>query len=229
MKNLFHELATSQRFIEEAHALAALSHPNIVPIYDLIVDDDYWLVMVYLPGGSLADLLNREGFLEHERAVPILRDVARALAAAHKKGFIHRDVKPGNVLFDEESQVKVTDFGIAKSARSTVETTVGVTLGSPTYLSPEQIQGERVTPQSDVYALGITAYETLTGKRPLEGDQQQVLAKHLREVPEPLTILNPTVPSALNTFVLLMLSKRPEDRPIADDFVETIHRSQHPH
>jgi tRNA A-37 threonylcarbamoyl transferase component Bud32 len=226
MKQLFTNLSTksshAQRFIEEAHSLAALSHPNIVPIYDLIVDDEYWFVMEFLPGGSLVDRLKKDGFIEHELSVPMIRDVAKALATAHRKGFIHRDIKPANVLFNEDGEVKVADFGIAKSESSTVETTIGVTLGSPAYLSPEQAEGVSVTAKADIYSLGVTAYEVLTGERPFGGEYREVLAKHITQNPEPPIELNPDLPQELSDFVLRMMAKDPEARPTAAAVVEAL-------
>lgn len=226
MKQLFPDLSTkgkhAQRFVDEAHALAALSHPNIVPIYDLIVDEDYWFIMEFLSGGSLQDKIEKVGYVELDEGLDILLAVAQGLAAAHRKGLVHRDIKPHNVLFSADGDVKIADFGIAKSADSTLETTIGVILGSPAYLSPEQAGGTAVTPQTDIYALGITGYQILTGELPFSGSAQEVLAKHLTAAPEPLIDLNPDIPAQLNQVVLSMMAKAPEDRCTADQVVSLL-------
>src|SRR5690606_2552691 len=131
-------------------------------------------------------------------------------------------IKPHNVLFSADGDVKIADFGIAKSADSTLETTIGVILGSPAYLSPEQAGGTAVTPQTDIYALGITAYQILTGELPFSGSAQEVLAKHLTAAPEPLIDLNPDIPAQLNQVVLSMMAKAPEDRCTADQVVSLL-------
>lgn len=217
IKQLFKSLEAQgsyvQRFFEEAQSLAALTHPNIVPVYDLlVVDDHYWFVMEFLSGGSLANKLDEIGFIDHPEAVDIAICVAQGIAAAHEKGFIHRDIKPHNILFSDNAQVKVTDFGIAKSSRSTVQTTIGLTLGSPAYLSPEQASGCVADIRSDVYSLGVTLYQVLTGEPPFNGDAREVLGKHLAQIPEPPIDLNPEIGTGLSSVVMKALEKDADKR-----------------
>ena len=217
IKQLFKSLEAQgsyvQRFFEEAQSLAALTHPNIVPVYDLlVVDDHYWFVMEFLSGGSLANKLDEIGFIDHPEAVDIAIHVAQGIGAAHEKGFIHRDIKPHNILFSEGGQVKVTDFGIAKSSRSTVQTTIGLTLGSPAYLSPEQASGCVADIRSDVYSLGVTLYQMLAGEPPFDGEAREVLGKHLTQIPEPPIDLNPEIGAALNDVVMKALEKDADKR-----------------
>jgi len=229
MKQLFANLSQSsyaQRFIEEAHSLAALSHPNIVPIYDLILEDGYWFVMEFLSGGSLHDRIHDMGYVDHPDALRMAVAVAQGLAAAHKRGLVHRDIKPANILYNGDGDVKIGDFGIAKSEISTLKTTIGVVLGSPAYLSPEQAFGESISDRSDVYAFGVTLYQALTGELPFEGEAREVLIKHLNEKPEPPIDLNPDLPPALSDLVLTMLNKEPQERPDANSCLDNLLKIQ---
>lgn len=226
MKQLFPDLSVkdkhAQRFIDEAQALATLSHPNIVPIYDIAVGEEYWFIMEFLGGGSLQGRVEEHGYLDATEALGIMLAVSTGLAAAHRKGLTHRDIKPHNILFTDDGEVKIADFGIAKSDESTLETTVGVILGSPAYLSPEQAVGETVTPKTDIYALGVTAYQILTGEMPYTGSVQEVLNKHVTQTPEPLTALNPDISEDINNLVLCMMSKSPDDRCSAEEAVKAL-------
>ena len=164
--------AMRRRFTREALAAARLSgEPNTVTIYDVgECHERPYLVMEYLSGGSLADLLRREGAQPADRACVLLEDAARALDAAHGAGVVHRDVKPANLLLDRNGTVHVADFGIASAVGMDSLTVTGTVLGTAGYLSPEQAQGERATPASDRYALAVVAFELLTGRRPFEAD-----------------------------------------------------------
>src|SRR5215211_1824066 len=156
-----------ERFRREAHAAARLSHPNIVAVFDSGSDADQpYLVMEYVPGESLAQLLHRQGRLAPRRAVELAIQVCAALAAAHAQGLVHRDIKPANVLVGPDGQVKVTDFGIVKAAAATTLTGTGTVLGTAAYLSPEQAQGHPVDARSDLYSLGCVLYELLCGSPP---------------------------------------------------------------
>jgi serine/threonine protein kinase len=156
------------RFGREARAAAALSHPNIVAIYDSGADGDlHYLVMEHMEGETLAALLRREGPLAPGRAALVAHQVCQALAAAHARGLVHRDVKPGNLLLSSAGLVKVTDFGIAKAMATPTLTGDGTLLGTAAYLSPEQAQGRPVDARSDLYALGCMLHELLTGTPPL--------------------------------------------------------------
>ncbi|HYC07857.1 MAG TPA: protein kinase, partial [Candidatus Binatia bacterium] len=165
------------RFRQEAQSAAALNHPNIVSVYDFGQDENGpYIVMELVDGEDLATILRRNGPLAPRQAARLTADVARALSAAHARGFVHRDVKPGNVLVSSDGRVKVTDFGIARAIAEAQMTLPGTTLGSVHYFSPEQARGEQATAASDIYSLGIVLYETLTGRRPFEGDSAASIA-----------------------------------------------------
>jgi WD40 repeat protein/serine/threonine protein kinase len=186
-----------RRFEREAQIVARLEHPHIVPLYDYWREPDgAYLVMRFLRGGSVEDLL-ASGPLEPARVAAIVDQVASALAAAHREGIVHRDVKPGNVLLDEEGNAYLTDFGVALDAGSPEKSTGTMMRGTPAYLSPEQIRLDPATPQSDVYALGIVAYEMLTGTHPFPGSSlTALLDRHLRDPVPPLRDARPDLTSA---------------------------------
>jgi eukaryotic-like serine/threonine-protein kinase len=202
------------RFVHEARVAAGLSHPNIVSIFDTGSEGGlHYLVMEYVEGESLAELLRREGVLAPPRAAEIGRAVCQALAAAHARGLVHRDITPGNVLVSNAGIVKVTDFGIAKLLAGPTLTASGMLLGTATYLSPEQAQGQPVDPRSDLYGLGCVLYELLTGAPPFAGDNPvAVAAQHVTQQPIPPSQRNPAVGPGLEMVVLTALAKRPADR-----------------
>jgi serine/threonine-protein kinase len=203
------------RFRHEAQAAANLRHPNIVDVYDVGQDGDMqYIVMEYVEGSDLKSLILQKGALPVEQAVAIAQAVAEALDAAHRAGLIHRDVKPQNIMVGPSGRVKMTDFGIAKSKLSTAMTETGVTFGTADYLSPEQARGQPATPSSDLYALGITLYEMLTGRLPFAGENSIAVAmQHLHAEPPPPRMYNPHIPYQLETLVLRALSKDPAQRP----------------
>jgi serine/threonine-protein kinase len=212
------------RFKQEARSAGSLSHPNIVPVYDYGTDAEtgsQFIVMQLVDGEDLAAILHKHGRLETDDAVRIAIGVASALEAAHRRGIVHRDVKPGNILIDQD--VKVTDFGIARAVSEASMTVTGTTLGSVHYFSPEQARGDEVTGQSDVYALGIVLYEMLTGRRPFEGDSAAGVAlKRLSEDPAPPTDHGP-VPPGLSAIVMRALERDPANRyPDAGAFAEAL-------
>jgi serine/threonine-protein kinase len=212
------------RFKQEARSAGSLSHPNIVSVYDYGTDAEtngQFIVMQLVDGEDLAAILKKHGRLETDDAVRIAIGVASALEAAHRRGIVHRDVKPGNILIDQD--VKVTDFGIARAVSEASMTVTGTTLGSVHYFSPEQARGDEVTGQSDVYALGIVLYEMLTGRRPFEGDSAAGVAlKRLSEDPAPPTVHGP-VPAALSAIVMRALEREPAKRfPDAGAFAEAL-------
>jgi hypothetical protein len=212
------------RFRQEARAAGSLSHPNIVPVYDYGTDDgSQFIVMQLVEGDDLATILRERGSLETDEAVRIALGVASALEAAHRRGLVHRDVKPGNILLTDDGDVKVTDFGIARAVAEASMTVTGTTLGSVHYFSPEQARGDEVTGASDVYALGIVLYEMLTGRRPFEGDSAAGVAlKRLSEDPPPPGTFRP-VPSGLSAIVMRALQREPQDRfPDAGSFAEAL-------
>lgn len=212
------------RFKQEARSAGSLSHPNIVSVYDYGTDAEtggQFIVMQLIDGEDLAAILHKNGPLEPADAVRIAIGVASALEAAHRRGIVHRDVKPGNILIDHD--VKVTDFGIARAVSEASMTVTGTTLGSVHYFSPEQARGDEVTGQSDVYSLGIVLYEMLTGRRPFEGDSAAGVAlKRLSEDPLPPTVHGP-VPPGLSTIVMRALERDPANRfPDAGAFAEAL-------
>ncbi|MGK2849684.1 MAG: Stk1 family PASTA domain-containing Ser/Thr kinase, partial [Candidatus Limnocylindrales bacterium] len=204
----------SSRFRQEAQNAASLSHPNVVTVYDYGEDPGGpYIVMEYVDGEDLATILRRNGTLPPAQATRIAAAVARALAAAHTRGIVHRDVKPGNVLIGRDGRVKVVDFGIARAIAEAQMTLPGTTLGSVHYFSPEQARGEPATAASDIFSLGIVLYEMLTGNRPWEGDSAAsvALARLTGPVPDPSTS-RPATPPALAAVVRTALAQVPEER-----------------
>lgn len=205
------------RFQREARAASALQHPNIVQVFDYGQSgESYYIVMEYVDGADLRRYLKRQGVLSNERAVEIAHDVALGLGAAHRRGIVHRDVKPQNILLNDEGLVKLTDFGIAsmyKDADDERLTTTGMTLGTVQYYAPEQAQGEIVSPAADIYALGIVMYEMLAGKTPFDGDTPVAVAmRHIQDDPEPPSRMNPNIAPGLERIILRCLAKDPRER-----------------
>jgi beta-lactam-binding protein with PASTA domain/tRNA A-37 threonylcarbamoyl transferase component Bud32 len=224
MKALFPEYAREPSFVErfrrEAQAAANLNHPNIVAIYDWGQEDGtYFIVMEYVEGRALRDLMRSEGPIDPSQAAEITAEIASALAFAHRNGVVHRDVKPGNVLLTRSGTVKVTDFGIARAGASDGLTQTGSVMGTATYFSPEQAQGLPVDGRSDVYALGVVLYEMVTGVAPFTADSPVSVAyKHVREEPMLPSERNPDVPPDLEQIIMTALAKLPEHRyQTADD------------
>ena len=203
-----------QRFTREALAAARLSgQPNTVTIYDVGDHAERpYIVMEYLSGGSLEDVLQREGAQSPERAFAWLEEAAGALDAAHRHGVVHRDVKPGNLLLDPEGHVHVADFGVASAAGMDSLTATGTVVGTAGYLSPEQAQGERATPASDRYALGVVAYELLTGARPFASDSPTAEAAAHVHAPVPSVCDGSWLPCELDPVFERALAKDPARR-----------------
>src|SRR5690348_16765134 len=205
------------RFQREAKAASSLQHPNIVQVFDYGQSDgNYFIVMELVEGVDLRRYLRTRGSLSIDRAVRIAHDVALGLGAAHRRGIVHRDVKPQNILVGHDGSIKLTDFGIAsvyKDINAERLTTTGMTLGTVQYYAPEQAQGEIVNPAADVYALGIVMYEMLTGRTPFEGDTPVAVAmQHIQDAPLAPSQLNPNIPPALEEIILRCLEKVPEMR-----------------
>jgi eukaryotic-like serine/threonine-protein kinase len=201
-----------ERFRAEARHAASLSHHGIAAVYDYGEDDGSpFIVMEMVDGDSLADLLSREGRLSPERTLGIVAQTASALQVAHDGGVIHRDVKPGNLLVTADGTVKVTDFGIARATNAVPLTRTGAIMGTAYYISPEQASGQPVTPSSDLYSLGVVAYECLSGRRPFDGHTPVSVA--LAQVSEEPPALPSGVPEPVAALVMRMLAKEPEGRP----------------
>jgi serine/threonine-protein kinase len=213
-----------ERFRREASSAASLSHANIVSVYDRGEwAGTYYIAMEYLDGRSLDSIVREEAPLSPERAIEITEQVLRAARFAHRRGVVHRDLKPHNVIIDDEGRVKVTDFGIARAGASEI-TQTGSIMGTARYLSPEQAQGQAVSPRSDLYAVGIMLYELLTGTVPFEGDSVVAIAlRHLSEPPRPPSSFVPTISANLDAIVMRALEKSPERRfADADEFLTAL-------
>ena len=211
-----------ERFKREARTAAALSHPHIIPIYAVKESQDVlYFVMKYVRGRALDAVIRDVGPLPIAMVQAILAQVSDALGYAHRHGVIHRDVKSANIMLDEDGWAVVTDFGIAKVVQAEGLTLTGVTVGTPTYMSPEQCDMREVTGGSDQYSLGVVAYEMLTGHLPFKGDStMSVMYAHFNEPPRPVTELRPDCPPNLGAGVMRMLEKEPSRRwPSMDDVV----------
>lgn len=216
----------AKRFLNEGHMLAALNHPNIITIHDIGISEDFlYLAMEYLRGGSLMRRMSKG--ITREEALDIVIRIGSALSVAHSKGIVHRDVKPANILYREDGVPVLTDFGIAKQAGDNELTSTGTILGSPFYMSPEQIEGKlQLDGRSDIYSLGIILFEMLTGNRPFEGDSAiNIVLKHLQD---PI----PSLPEHLQKYqplINLMLAKNRSDRfPDAASMVDYINAIENP-
>ncbi|MFI5791934.1 Stk1 family PASTA domain-containing Ser/Thr kinase [Streptomyces sp. NPDC051677] len=204
-----------ERFIREAKSVARLAHPNVVQVFDQGADASYvYLAMEYIAGCTLRDVLRERGALQPRAALDILEPVLAALGAAHRAGFVHRDMKPENVLIGDDGRVKVADFGLVRSV-DTVTSTTGAVLGTVAYLAPEQIeQPGAADPRVDVYACGVVLYEMLTGEKPHDGDSPAiVLYKHLHEDVPPPSALVPGLPFELDELVASATARTPAVRP----------------
>lgn len=197
------------RFYQEAKAAGRLSHPNIVTIFDVGRSGDIaYIAMEFLQGRELRDILNDGKLLPVDQALDIVAQVATGLAYAHDHDIVHRDVKPSNVMVGQDGHVKITDFGIARMASAGVRTQTGMVLGSPKYMSPEQVTGKVIDRRSDVFSLGVMLYEVLTGQPPFVGENvNAIMYQTLNAIPAPPSTLNPAVPDMLNFIVAKALAK----------------------
>lgn len=213
------------RFYQEAKAAGRLSHPNIVTIYDVGRNDEVaYIAMEFLEGRELRDIMNDEGLLPVHQVLDIVAQVASGLAYAHENDIVHRDVKPSNIMVVRDGHVKITDFGIARMASSSVRTQTGMVLGSPKYMSPEQVMGKLIDQRSDIFSLGVMLYEMLTGQAPFTGDNvNAIMYQTLNTIPSPPNTLNSDVPEMVNFIVAKALSKGLEDRyQDAKDFADDL-------
>ena len=203
-----------QRFRREAQAIASLSHPNIVSIYDVGWEDNvHYLVIEYIEGDNLKNFIRAQGTIPTERAVEIARQISDALQHAHENNIVHRDIKPQNILITREGRAKLTDFGIAKEATTATLTQTDTIVGSVHYISPEQARGETAGPRSDIYSLGIVLYEMVTGALPFQGETPiGVALKHIREAPPRPSSLNPAVSPTLEHIIARAMAKNAVER-----------------
>jgi eukaryotic-like serine/threonine-protein kinase len=207
--------ADPRRFEREARAVAALTHPNIVTIYDYGEDGGRpFMALEFLPRGSLEDRLSAGDPLPDEETEGIARDIAAGLAHAHARGVIHRDLKPANVLFDASGHAQLADFGIARVGDEGGLTSAGTVLGTATYLAPERAAGEVATAASDVYAFGVILFRMLTGRLPFESaDALELAAMHRDRPPPAVTEFRADPPARLESLTFAALAKSPADRP----------------
>jgi len=202
------------RFRQEAGAAANLRHPNIVVIHEVgEIDGTYYIAMEYLPGTPLDELIKKEGPLALPRAAKIIKQIASALDYAHERGFIHRDVKSGNIIVAEHDHASLTDFGLVRAAEGTMLTSTGRVMGTPEYMSPEQAQGREIDYRTDLYSLGVVAYEALTARVPFRGETPTATHyMHVHEEPPRPTLMNPDLTKEMEAPILKALAKDPQQR-----------------
>jgi len=203
-----------KRFYQEARAAGGLNHPNIVTIYDIGKTENVcYMAMEYIEGPELRTLLLPGRPLPIARALSVAAQVAEGLAYAHERGVVHRDIKPANIMVPESGPVKITDFGIARMRSSNVQTQTGMMMGSPKYMSPEQVIGKRADHRSDVFSLGVILYEMLTGAAPFTGESvNAVMYQIVNFVPPAPSAINPAAPAALDLIVGRMIAKALDER-----------------
>lgn len=226
------EEAFRQRFHREADLQAQLRHPNVARVLDYLEDNGQWFLIVeYLDRGSLGDLLSRGEKVPRQQALAWARQALEGLGHAHQKGIVHRDIKPANLLLNENDEVVVADFGIARADATPGLTTTGVAIGTPQYMSPEQIlTPDQVDRRTDIYSLGVVLYELLTGRKPFDsGSQFAVLQAHVSEPPPPLRSIDPAIPPELEAVVMRSLAKKLGERyPDCESMIRDLDRVMAP-
>lgn len=218
-----------QRFEREAQAAAGLQHKNVVNVFDRgQFEKTYYIAMEYLPGRTLKDVINAMGALDPKLAIHIVLQILAAEKFAHSKGLVHRDIKPQNVMIDDEWNVKVTDFGIAHNPVDGDITQTGQMVGTAQYISPEQAQGKPVSNASDLYSTGVVLFEALTGKVPFDGDSSVAIAlQHINQPAPRPTAVNPAVPPVLDAVVVKAMAKSPVERyASAEEFSQALERAR---
>ena len=232
VKILHEQFRSDREFIDkfhrEAQAAARLSHANIVNIYDVGIEgNEHYIVMEYVPGSTLKDLIRQQGHLPADQALHIAGDIARALSHAHANNLVHCDIKPHNILMMPDGSAKVADFGIARAVTESTMTYTGNIVGSVHYFSPEQAKGTMITPKSDVYALGVVLYEMLTGVLPFTGETPVSIAvQHLQDMPRSVREIDPSLPPIVEAIVGRTMNKDPEDRPTSAELVEELRKAE---
>lgn len=215
------------RFRREGRTAASLSHPNVVQVYDAGEDElegheVSYIVMEYVPGGDLKALIDEKGSLPSDELAGLGSEVASGLAHAHEKGVIHRDIKPHNILIDAYGRPKLTDFGIARALDATQATRTGSYLGTALYSSPEQLRGEKVTPKSDVYSLGMSLYQAAVGEAPFGGTPIEVASQHVSREPDAPSALGVDLSDGVEALILDCVQKDPDRRPTAEEVHERL-------
>lgn len=221
-----------EQFLREARIVAGVEHPHIVPLYAAESRGGLlYLVMRLLPGRTLEDRIREEGMLAPAEAARVAHEIAEALAFAHARGVVHRDIKPGNILLDSTGNATVTDFGVSLITGKTggEQAVRGMTVGTPSYMSPEQGFGEEIDGRADVYSLGVILFEMLSGRVPFQGRTvQEIIAMHIAAPPPDLSTIRPETPSSLVILVGRMLDKNPASRPDAGEVVSALEAARTP-
>jgi eukaryotic-like serine/threonine-protein kinase len=232
LKLLYRRFAEDEEFVErfrrEASSAAGLQHPNVVAVYDRgEFDGTYYIAMEFLEGRSLKQVVRQDGALEPDRAIDLVIQILKAARFAHRRGIVHRDIKPHNVIVDDEGRAKVTDFGIARAAASDM-TETGSIMGTAQYISPEQAQGHPVDARADLYSIGVVLYELLTGRVPFDAESAVTIAlKQVSEEPVPPSHYNPAVSDQLEDVVMRALQKDPAYRfADAEEFIVALEQAR---